>query len=71
MTRGTKRIQAIEQLEANDLKRSSESIARSLNMEPVEPELSFEVSITFVYRLFGGAFLLFVLLNCVFLGTVA
>ncbi len=39
MTRATKRIQAIEQLQADDLKRSSESIARSLNMEPVEPEL--------------------------------
>ncbi len=31
-----------QQLEADDLKRSSESTVRNLNMEPVEPELSFE-----------------------------
>ncbi len=42
MTRGTKRSQAIGQLEADDLKSFSESAVRNLNMELVEPELSFE-----------------------------
>jgi hypothetical protein len=55
MTRDTKRIQAIEQLEADDLKRSSESIARSLNMKPVEPELHQPWSSAYFFLLDSAA----------------
>ncbi len=43
MTRGTKRSISIAQLEADDLERANEASVRSLDLNPVESEVSPEV----------------------------